>query len=109
MICNNISCPGELLKIQISIFKQRFSSDQILLLTVNGGWGTWNTWSSCSVTYGSGQRTTRRFCDNPPPSRDGSNCSGDSRWEKSYNTTSCPGEALYTTVRVSAHYKLQLQ
>ncbi|NWV60670.1 CO8B protein, partial [Malurus elegans] len=39
---------------------------------INGNWGCWASWSSCS----GGQRTRRRRCDNPAPRDGGSSCAG---------------------------------
>ena len=59
---------------------------------VNGGWGSWTRWSSCDATCGGGQRTRRRYCDNPAPSGGGSDCSGSNRQQENCNTAKCPGE-----------------
>jgi hypothetical protein len=44
---------------------------------VNGNWGDWQTWSSCSVTCLQGTRSRSRNCDNPAASGGGAACSGD--------------------------------
>lgn len=43
---------------------------------VDGGWSTWNQWSTCSVPsgYGSSVQKRERFCSNPFPLRNGSLC-----------------------------------
>merc|ERR1711953_1621113 len=38
---------------------------------VDGGWGSWTSWSSCCT------KRRSRNCDNPAPSNGGVNCSGD--------------------------------
>jgi len=47
---------------------------------VNGSWGPWSQWSSCSRTCNIGQRRRVRQCDSPAPSNGGLHCnsSGDS-------------------------------
>ncbi|XP_052211949.1 thrombospondin-1-like isoform X2 [Dreissena polymorpha] len=45
---------------------------------VDGNWGTWSTWGSCSATCGVGIQRRNRYCDNPPPARFGDHCFGDS-------------------------------
>ena len=43
-------------------------------ITVDGGWGMWGAWSTCSSTCGVGQRDRIRLCDNPLPQYGGSIC-----------------------------------
>ena len=50
--------------------------------TVDGKWGDWSMWSGCSVTCGSGQKSSTRSCDNPAPAYGGKECiNGASRIE----------------------------
>ena len=46
----------------------------LLFITVDGGWGMWGSWSTCSSTCGEGQRHRNRSCDNPLPQYGGSIC-----------------------------------
>ena len=62
------------------------------LLTVDGGFGTWSAWSTCSETCGTGTQSRSRPCDNPTPADGGQNCTGDFTQAKSCKLTSCPGE-----------------
>lgn len=32
---------------------------------INGGWGSWSEWSTCSRTCGAGVQSAHRDCDNP--------------------------------------------
>ncbi|XP_078327552.1 thrombospondin-1-like isoform X2 [Crassostrea virginica] len=68
----------------------RTSSRQICIETVNGGWGTWYGWGSCSTTCGCGTKQRTRYCDNPVPSYGGSSCSGSSVESTTCNTNGCP-------------------
>ncbi|XP_076472307.1 uncharacterized protein LOC143301799 [Babylonia areolata] len=44
---------------------------------VDGGWGTWQAWSACSVScMGVGVQARTRQCDNPAPLHGGAQCSG---------------------------------
>ncbi|XP_052268386.1 mucin-like protein [Dreissena polymorpha] len=45
---------------------------------IDGSWGAWNLWGSCSATCRVGIQHRNRFCDNPPPARFGDHCFGDS-------------------------------
>ncbi|KAG0728613.1 Hemicentin-1 [Chionoecetes opilio] len=53
---------------------------------VNGGWGLWSEWSSCSETCGIGARMRTRMCNTPYPRIGGTSCPGEAR-----ETGSCMG------------------
>ena len=43
---------------------------------INGNWGDWSTYSSCSQSCDGGTQFRTRTCTNPPPSNGGSYCEG---------------------------------
>ncbi|XP_074636148.1 uncharacterized protein LOC141894391 [Acropora palmata] len=43
---------------------------------VNGHWGRWSAWSSCSVTCNKGKHSRTRKCDEPSPKNGGKDCPG---------------------------------
>ncbi|KAL9961868.1 hypothetical protein ACROYT_G030900 [Oculina patagonica] len=43
---------------------------------VNGHWGRWSEWESCSKTCNDGVRRRVRTCTNPPPAHGGKTCPG---------------------------------
>lgn len=43
---------------------------------VDGSWSSWSAWSACSEPCGVGVTSRERFCNNPSPSPDGSDCPG---------------------------------
>ncbi|XP_053388061.1 A disintegrin and metalloproteinase with thrombospondin motifs adt-1-like isoform X2 [Mercenaria mercenaria] len=45
---------------------------------IDGQWGTWEAWGTCSVTCGSGKETRARTCSDPQPARGGKQCVGES-------------------------------
>ena len=57
---------------------------------VDGQWGPFGNWSSCSQTCGGGTRTRQRECNNPPPSNGGLDCVGNMIQELSCNASACP-------------------
>ena len=59
---------------------------------VNGNWGTWGSYSLCSVTCGDGTKSRTRSCSNPTPFGGGSDCSGSSSQSANCNNGACPGE-----------------
>ena len=61
-------------------------------LLVDGQWGPWGGYGSCSKTCNSGQRVRTRKCNSPAPSHGGKGCIGSDRWETTCNTKGCPGK-----------------
>uniref|UniRef100_A0A3Q2CT39 Hemicentin-1 n=1 Tax=Cyprinodon variegatus TaxID=28743 RepID=A0A3Q2CT39_CYPVA len=59
---------------------------------INGNWGQWSNWGSCSKTCNGGQRRRYRTCDNPRPAYGGRACPGaDSEMQKC-STVDCPAD-----------------
>ena len=55
-----------------------------LLIHIDGDWGPWTSWSSCSISCGKGGvRKRARQCDNPAPKGTGENCVGEHEQLKS--------------------------
>ena len=55
-----------------------------LLIQIDGNWGPWTSWSSCSISCGKGGvRKRARQCDNPAPKGTGENCVGEHEQLKS--------------------------
>uniref|UniRef100_H0WC62 Hemicentin-1 n=1 Tax=Cavia porcellus TaxID=10141 RepID=H0WC62_CAVPO len=67
---------------------QRCGTD---MCPVDGNWGHWQSWSHCSVSCGGGEKTRKRLCDNPVPSKSGRSCRGDATQVSRCNTQACPG------------------
>ncbi|KAK3092507.1 hypothetical protein FSP39_003791 [Pinctada imbricata] len=61
-----------------------------LLLLVNGGWSSWGSYGSCSVTCGGGNQYKSRSCSSPSPRYGGSQCSGSGRKSRQCSTNPCP-------------------
>ena len=56
---------------------------------VDGSWGSWTDWSSCSVTCGGGSQRRTRQCDDPRPRNGGAECPGSDKEIQSCNTENC--------------------
>ncbi|XP_006811547.1 A disintegrin and metalloproteinase with thrombospondin motifs 6-like [Saccoglossus kowalevskii] len=60
---------------------------------INGNWGKWSEYSSCSRTCGGGISFSERHCDNPEPQYGGSYCVGERKRYHICNMEPCPVEA----------------
>ena len=58
---------------------------------VNGQWGSWGSFSTCTKTCGTGTQIRVRECNNPPPSDGGSDCIGAAEDTQNCNTNACQG------------------
>ena len=45
-------------------------------LKVDGGWGSWMSWGSCSSNCGAGKKSRYKYCNNPKPKGNGKHCVG---------------------------------
>ncbi|KAM3926910.1 A disintegrin and metalloproteinase with thrombospondin motifs 20 [Leptodactylus fuscus] len=57
---------------------------------VDGEWGPWEPYSSCSRSCGGGIKTSARYCSQPEPKDGGKYCVGRRMKFRSCNTDSCP-------------------
>ena len=57
---------------------------------MNGGWGPWSVFDSCTKTCGGGTKSRRRSCDNPAPQNGGRACVGAAIETVPCNTLQCP-------------------
>nr|XP_018668081.2 hemicentin-1 [Ciona intestinalis] len=58
---------------------------------IDGQWGSWTRWGSCSKTCGNGERTRSRLCNEPRPQFSGRWCSGDATQSSYCRETYCHG------------------
>ena len=70
---------------------------------VHGNWGSWQSWSQCSMTCGGGSQSASRRCNNPAPGVGGRQCSGQATKTQGCNTQACP-----TTPAPCSRQSLQL-
>ena len=64
----------------------------VLFIIVDGGWGEYSDWSSCTVTCGGGTQSRSRSCSNPLPAYGGKGCSGETTENKLCGSENCPGK-----------------
>nr|CAB3219994.1 A disintegrin and metalloproteinase with thrombospondin motifs 18 [Phallusia mammillata] len=57
---------------------------------VDGNWGEYGHWSSCTRTCGGGVQFRKRSCDNPRPQYGGRHCDGENKIYQMCNTRTCP-------------------
>ncbi|KAL3861903.1 hypothetical protein ACJMK2_007916 [Sinanodonta woodiana] len=63
--------------------------------TIDGGWGDFGPWGSCSATCGGGIQKRYRYCNNPIP-HGGAYCVGSSEEQQSCNTHICSVDGVFT-------------
>ncbi|XP_061471927.1 A disintegrin and metalloproteinase with thrombospondin motifs 12 isoform X2 [Rhineura floridana] len=56
---------------------------------VNGGWGSWSTWSHCTRTCGAGIQAAERQCNHPEPQFGGKYCTGERKRYRMCNIKLC--------------------
>ncbi|XP_006116580.2 A disintegrin and metalloproteinase with thrombospondin motifs 12 isoform X1 [Pelodiscus sinensis] len=56
---------------------------------INGGWGTWSSWSHCTRTCGAGVQSAERHCNNPEPQFGGRYCTGERKRYRMCNILPC--------------------
>ena len=70
----------------------------ITFLTVDGVWGSWGAFTTCSKKCGGGTKTRVRRCDNPSPAYGGATCVGPANDEQKCNEDKCPGTKLFSSL-----------
>ncbi|XP_053195025.1 properdin-like [Scomber japonicus] len=65
--------------------------------SVDGGWGSWPSFSSCPVTCGVGLQLSLRKCDSPAPKHGGQPCAGEERRTNICTTNvHCPVDGVWS-------------
>ena len=73
-------------------------------MLIDGGWGAWASWTSCSKTCGGGVLTRIRLCNKPRPLPEGLPCPGNATSEVEEalcNTFLCPETGFPTLMMKS--------
>lgn len=76
---------NEMLNVKINYWTIYFR-----MLLVDGGWGPWSPWATCSATCGGGIKTRMRECNSPQPQHGGRKCIGEANDEAGCNKKDCP-------------------
>ena len=58
---------------------------------VDGVFGNWSNYSTCTVSCGEGVQYRERKCDSPPPKHGGKDCDGPTRESRTCKESDCPG------------------
>lgn len=62
------------------------------LAALDGNWGEWSQWSTCTRTCGGGEQQRTRECNNPAPANGGRECEGAFRQsDRLCSYQGCPG------------------
>jgi len=72
---------------------------------VDGVWGNWTLWSSCSATCGGGTMVRTRTCEGP--FHGGLPCNGAAREQSFCNDDPCPGTTSLLPHCISADHHRQ--
>ena len=83
---------GGLYLVEIEIVTTLLLRPGALLFTVNGQWGAWEEWSSCTESCNGGVQMRIRKCNNPSPANGGRDCRGLKEQTQRCNIQACPGE-----------------
>ena len=59
---------------------------------VDGSWGSWTSWGTCSVTCASGTHDRSRTCSSPAPAHGGANCVGSTSATQTCTLSPCPSK-----------------
>uniref|UniRef100_A0A8C5CPH8 Thrombospondin 2a n=1 Tax=Gadus morhua TaxID=8049 RepID=A0A8C5CPH8_GADMO len=57
---------------------------------IDGGWGPWSPWATCSATCGGGIKSRTRVCNSPHPQFGGRGCVGEDTDSDICNKMGCP-------------------
>ncbi|XP_027059146.1 coadhesin-like isoform X4 [Pocillopora damicornis] len=57
---------------------------------VDGNWGEWGAWTTCSKSCGGGEHSRKRFCNSPAAAHGGKKCEGAFRQIRPCNQNNCP-------------------
>ena len=78
------------LKVNMETEKKRDLLHSIVI-SADGEWCAWTSWSTCSRSCGQGIINRTRVCACPEPTTGGSICRGPNEECKDCNNTGCPG------------------
>ncbi|CAG02879.1 unnamed protein product [Tetraodon nigroviridis] len=85
------------------VCEQGICSDrQLQNAKVDGRWGKWGQFGSCSRTCGGGVQLSRRECNNPVPSNGGKYCQGVRVKYRSCNLNHCPDKGVNLSAEQTA-------
>ena len=57
---------------------------------LDGKWGDWTAWATCSASCGGGTQARTRSCNNPAPTYGGAACAGSASVNQGCALQNCP-------------------
>ncbi|XP_021342167.1 coadhesin-like [Mizuhopecten yessoensis] len=66
---------------------------------VNGMWGSWSAWNTCSVTCAVGSKSRTRQCNDPAPALNGLQCTGEPVDKDACTLSPCPVDGGWASWR----------
>ena len=88
--CQQRACAGRCYGCSMQHLRLRFYSHHCFVSVVDGNWGAWGNWSTCSATCGHGTVHRKRTCDGPAPANGGKPCAGEGHETTVCSMTPCP-------------------
>ena len=73
----------------INELKANSNFTTLFQIFLDGNWGAWSAYGTCSVTCGGGTQTHTRVCNNPALANGGATCLGSSSESVACNTQLC--------------------
>ena len=78
-----------------------------MIFCLDGNWGVWTSWGTCSASCGGGTQQRSRECDSPAPNYGGAACDGSTSDSQNCGAEACPignSEQQLTNLSIGSKY-----